>query len=209
MDTTTVHRLLTDAATDFIGRRAAPGAALADDADALTTTGRAMADRFANGATLLTLGLGDAATDAQHIAVELVHPAVVGKRPLPALALTTDIATLTGIAATESPDEIFTRQLACLARPGDIALALATTTPEPAVLHALHTAHTRGLLTIALTGATGRPLVTHPAIDHLHTVHSDDRAIVKELHVTTYHLLWELVHDHLVTTTPAPGEQPA
>ena len=83
-----------------------------------------MARRFAAGGKLIVFGSGAAATDAQHLAVEFVHPVIVGKRALPALSLAADVATLTGVASRDGVREVFARQLRLLADPGDIALGL-------------------------------------------------------------------------------------
>lgn len=200
MDTTTADRLV-EAAAELIGRREAPGMALHADAEAIAETCRAMAARFARGGNLLVFGNGDAVTDAQHLVVEFVHPVIVGKRALPALALTSDVATLTGVATTDGAGEVFARQIACFAGPDDIALGLAADAPDEGVTRGLAAAHDRGLLTVALTGAAGVALAEDARIDHLLVARAHDRAIVKEMHVTTYHLLWELVHVFL--------EQPA
>src|SRR3989440_5571443 len=82
----------------------------------------AMARRFHQGGRLLAFGNGAWATDAQHVSVEFVHPVIVGKRALPALALTNDSATLSGLMAGREADMPFVRQLQVLARPQDIAL---------------------------------------------------------------------------------------
>src|SRR6266545_4930067 len=66
-----------------------------------------MAVRFHRGGRLVAFGNGGAATDAQHVAVEFVHPVIVGKRALPAFSLTSDVATVTGIAGREGFAEIF------------------------------------------------------------------------------------------------------
>ena len=60
-----------------------------------------MAVRFHRGGKLVCFGSGGPSTDAQHIAVEFVHPVIVGKRALPAISLTGDVATLTSIAGRE------------------------------------------------------------------------------------------------------------
>ena len=115
-----------------------------------------------------------------------------------------DAATLTGLAA-QDPTEIFARPLALLARPNDIALALAGRGDDPAILAALRTAHERGLLTVALVGYHAGPLADLTQldrIDHLLQVMSDDPCVIKEVQVTTYHVLWELVHVFL----DAPSE---
>ena len=77
----------------------------------------AMAVRFHRGGKLVVFGTGGASTDAQHVAVEFVHPVIVGKRALPAIALTTDVATVTGIAERDGVDAIFAHQLRYLACP--------------------------------------------------------------------------------------------
>ncbi|MFB9840479.1 SIS domain-containing protein, partial [Actinoallomurus acaciae] len=114
--------------TEHIGavfaRREAPGRALAADAEALAEACQAMAGRFHRGGRLFTFGNGGAATDAQHIAVEFVHPVIVGKRALPALSLTGDVATLTGVGAAAGFAEVFAHQLRHFAAPDDIALGI-------------------------------------------------------------------------------------
>jgi D-sedoheptulose 7-phosphate isomerase len=155
----------------------------------------AMAERFARGGTMFAFGTGPAATDAQHVAVEFVHPVVVGKRALPALSLATDVATVTGVAGEAGFSEVFAHQLIQLGRAGDIALGLAGDDGDSAVLRGLEAAHDAGLLTVALTGGEGTgPLSRSEAVDHRVHVPSTDPLVVKEVHVTTYHVLWELVH---------------
>lgn len=134
----------------------------------------AMARAFARGGTLIPFGTGPAATDAAHVAVEFMHPVIVGKRALPALAPTNDP---TGGST-----------LVLLARPDDIALGLVHGA-DRAVTEFLDTARERGLLTIALTGAGGAPNA-----DHAFVVPSEDPQIVQEVQETVYHVLWELVH---------------
>src|SRR5690242_21207063 len=82
----------------------------------------AMARRFHQGGRLLAFGNGSWATDAQHVSVEFVHPVIVGKRALPALALTNDSATLTGLMSGGDVAMPFGHQLQALGRPQDIAL---------------------------------------------------------------------------------------
>ena len=71
---------------------------LAGQADAVAAACHAMAVRFHQGGRLVVFGTGSPSTDAQHVAVEFVHPVIVGKRALPAISLTADVATVTGIA---------------------------------------------------------------------------------------------------------------
>jgi D-sedoheptulose 7-phosphate isomerase len=177
----------------LFGRRTAPTESLADQATAVADACHAMAVRFHQGGKLVVFGTGGASADAQHVAVEFVHPVIVGKRALPAISLTADVATVTGVAARDGVAEIFAHQIRYLAEPEDIAIGISADGQDASVLAGLAAARDRGLLTIALVGGTDG-LAGHPAVDHLLTAPSADPRVVKELHVTMYHLLWELVH---------------
>lgn len=182
-----------DAAALF-GRRAAPMQDFADQASAVAAACHDMAIRFHRGGKLVVFGTGGASTDAQHVAVEFVHPVIVGKRALPAISLTSDVATVTGVAARHGMAEIFAHQIRFLAEPADIALGISADGDCPSVLSGLVAARELGLLTIGLVGGEGGAIAASPAVDHLLAARSGDPRIVKEMHVTAYHVLWELVH---------------
>ena len=177
----------------LFARREAPIEDLAGQAGAVAATCHAMAVRFHQGGKLVVFGTGTESTDALHVAVEFVHPVIVGKRALPAISLTADVATVTGLAADGGMDGIFAHQIRLLAEPADIALGIAADSTSPSVLRGLEAAKQMGLLTIALTGGQGA-IGTSPAVDHVLAVSSDDPRVIKEVHVTMYHVLWELVH---------------
>jgi D-sedoheptulose 7-phosphate isomerase len=158
-------------------RRAPSTAELTARAPDLALACRAMADRFRRGGRLLAVG---AAADAAHVVVEFVHPVIVGKRALPALAL--------GDPA----------RLPLFAEPGDIALAIAPDGGDAPLARALADARGAGLLTVALLGG-GPGRVTPSAVDHHLAVAAGDARLVREAHVTAYHVLWELVHVFLET----------
>jgi D-sedoheptulose 7-phosphate isomerase len=174
--------------------RVEPGLALVDDAERIARACHAMASRFHRGGKLVVFGNGGGATDAEHIAVEFVHPVIVGKRALPALSLAEDLATVTGVARLEGFGEVFAHQVRYLADPADIALGVSSDGECENVRRGLEQAHGMGLLTIALAGGDGGALARSPVVDHLFVVRSDDACVVKEVHVTIYHVLWELVH---------------
>ena len=174
--------------------RSEPTLGLAAQADAVAAACHAMAMRFHRGGKLVVFGTGGASTDAQHVAVEFVHPVIVGKRALPAISLTTDVATVSGIAERDGVAAIFAHQIRFLADPADIALGISAGGDGASVLAGLETARELGLLTIALTGGDGGPIASSEAVDHLLTAASADPQVVKEMHVTAYHVLWELVH---------------
>jgi D-sedoheptulose 7-phosphate isomerase len=175
-------------------RRVAAGRALGEDAERVAEACHGMARRFAAGGKLVVFGSGAAATDAQHLAVEFVHPVIVGKRAFPALSLAADVATLTGVASRDGIGEVFARQLRLLADPQDIALGLSEDGDCALVRGGLAAARERGLLTVALVGGDGGEIAHRRLADHVFVARSDDPRIVKEVHVTTYHVLWELVH---------------
>jgi D-sedoheptulose 7-phosphate isomerase len=174
--------------------RSGPTDDLAGQADAVAAACHAMAVRFHRGGKLVVFGAGGASTDAQHVAVEFVHPVIVGKRALPAISLTTDVATVTGIAERDGVAAIFAHQIRFLADPADIGLGLSADGNSASVLAGLEAARELGLLTIALAGGDGGQIAAAKAADHLLVAGSDDPRVVKELHVTMYHVLWELVH---------------
>ena len=179
---------------DAIQHRQQAALALIDQAEAMARMCHHMARRFHQGGTLIAFGNGVSSTDAQHIAVEFVHPVIVGKRALPAISLTNDTATLSHIANHQSWDEVFAYQLKYLARPQDMALGLAAEPRCPNVRRGLEVAKDMGLLTLALTGGTSGLIDKDAAVDYRLAVPSDDPLIVKEIHITLYHILWELVH---------------
>ena len=178
----------------LFARRQAPIEDLAGQAGAVATTCHAMAVRFHQGGKLVVFGTGTESTDALHVAVEFVHPVIVGKRALPAISLTADVATVTGLAADGGMDGIFAHQIRLLSEPADIALGIAADSASPSVLRGLEAARQMGLLTIALTGGGGGPIPASPAVDHVLAARSGDLRVIKEVHVTMYHVLWELVH---------------
>ena len=175
-------------------RRTEPTRALGQDAE---TVGRAcydMALRFHRGGRLLCFGNGSAAADAAHIVVEFVHPVIMGKRALPAVSLANDAATLSGITRLGGFEDSFAAQLRLHAAADDIALGISADGDCPNVVRALRTAQEAGLLTVALVGGDGGQIARIEGLDHVLVARSDDPRVVKEIHVTAYHVLWELVH---------------
>jgi D-sedoheptulose 7-phosphate isomerase len=183
-----------DTVDALFDRREGPVLELADQAGAVADACHGMARRFHRGGKLVVFGNGGPSTDAQHVAVEFVHPVIVGKRALPAVSLTADVATVTGVASRAGLEEIFAHQIRILAEPADIALGISTDGECANVRRGLETARDLGMLTIALTGGDGGALARVPGLDHVLIARSTDPRVVKEIHVTTYHVLWELVH---------------
>lgn len=153
---------------------------------------RDMARRFQNGGRLFAFGRGPYATDAMHVSVEFIHPVIVGKRALPALALTNEGATLSGLMVGEVKQS-FARMLGVLGRPEDMAMGFSLDGNCPNVVEALTEARRMGLLTLGLAGGDGG-LLRNAELDFCFVVPSHDPFVVQETHETLYHVLWELVH---------------
>ena len=185
---------LRTAAGDAFARRTTPGLLLAEDADAVANTCLDMAVRFHRGGRLVVFGNGGASADAQHITVEFVHPVIVGKRALPAFSLTSDAATLTGIAMRSGFADVFVHQIRHVAAPVDIALGLSADGECENVLRGLAAGRDLGMLTIGLVGGDGGAIARSEAVRHVLLARSDNPLVVKEIHTTIYHVLWELVH---------------
>ncbi len=177
-----------DRALAAFALRSAPGLALAGEAPRIVRACRAIAARFRGGGTLFTFGEGVAAADAAHLATEFAHPVIVGKPALAAVSLSCDAGAWSGTAAGHGVAEAFSVRLEALAGPSDIALGLCSD-GGVSVWRGLEAARSRGALTVALTGEG-----SSPDADHVLAVPSRDPRVVRELHVTVYHVLWELVH---------------
>src|SRR5258708_901888 len=113
------------------------------------------AKAFHRGRKLLVCGNGGSATDAQHVAVEFMHPIIVGRKALPAICLTNDMAMVTAIANDVGFDDVFTRQIIALGQEGDVLLGGSTSGNSKNLMHAFATARKMNLLTIGFAGGCG------------------------------------------------------
>ena len=151
-----------------------------------------LAERFREGGHLWVMGNGGSSADAQHVAVEFMHPIIEKRKPLPATALTTDTATITAIGNDTDFSLVFVRQLELMARPGDIALGISTSGASANVNRALKRAREMRLLTIGFSGRDGGRM---PELcDYCFTVKSWSIHRIQETHTVLLHLLWDLVH---------------
>jgi D-sedoheptulose 7-phosphate isomerase len=177
----------------------------ADDAR-MAACATAMAERFERGGRLLAFGNGGSSTDADALAALFVHPGP-GNRPLPAAALTDDVATLTALANDVGFDVVFSRPLAAAGRAQDIAVGLSTSGNSANVVRGLAVAHERGLLTVATAGYAGGAMAEAAArgeIEYLFVVPSASVHRIQEAQTTIYHVLWELVQRALGSVPDGP-----
>ncbi|EXJ16007.1 D-sedoheptulose-7-phosphate isomerase [Imhoffiella purpurea] len=154
------------------------------------------AEAIARGGTLFICGNGGSAGEATHLSGELIGPFLdKTRRPLPAIALGFDTSATSAVANDFSFDEVFARQIAALARPGDVLWALSTSGRSPNVVRALDTAAERGLLTVLLTGAVHAELPASAEI--LLAVPSRETPRIQEIHLMLGHLLCEVVESQV------------
>jgi D-sedoheptulose 7-phosphate isomerase len=150
---------------------------------------------LANGGQVLSFGNGGSATDAQHLAGELVGRYLKTRRALAAIALTTDTGILTAVGNDFGFDALFERQVEAIGRRGDVAVGITTSGASANVTRALIAAKDRGMTTIALTGRDGGE--TGRVADVHLNVPSASTPRVQEVHRTILHVLCELIERDL------------
>ncbi len=163
----------------------------AESAGVLAQAAGRCAEAIRQGNKLLLFGNGGSAADAQHLAAEFVNRFLVDRRPLAAIALSTDTSVITSIGNDFSFDDIFAKQLQALGRPGDVAIGISTSGNSPNVVRAMEAARERGLATVAFTGEGGGRLAGR--VDYLLAVPCRHTPAVQEAHLWAEHLLCQLV----------------
>jgi len=149
-----------------------------------------------DGGKLALCGNGGSAADAQHIASELVGRFQIdGRRPLPAIALTTDTSILTSLSNDYGYSDIFCKQVEALLVAGDVLIALTTSGNSPNCLEAVRAAREQGVTTIAMTGAGGGEIAQQ--VDLALIVPHEQTARIQETHITIGHALCELIEEAL------------
>jgi D-sedoheptulose 7-phosphate isomerase len=138
---------------------------------------------YESGGRLYAFGNGGSAADAQHLTGELLGRFKRERRPLAAMALSTDPSTVTCIANDYSFDDLFARQLEALVRPGDMAIGYTTSGRSENVVRGLRAARERGAVTVVFTGGAAAP-----EADHVLAVPSQTTARIQEMHLLLMHL---------------------
>jgi D-sedoheptulose 7-phosphate isomerase len=171
-----------------------------DNKDTILAASLAVAKAFHRGRKLLVCGNGGSATDAQHVAVEFMHPIIVGRKALPAICLTNDMAMVTAIANDVGFDDIFTRQIIALGQEGDCVLGISTSGNSENLLHAFQTARRMKMTTIGFAGNDGGRMAEMCAegpLDFCLNVPTSSIHRIQETHVALYHIMWDMVHTFL------------
>jgi len=169
------------------------------DSVALSERVAAVATRYAEtlraGGTIFFCGNGGSAADAQHIATEYVVRYSASRRPLAALALTTDSSLLTAAANDLGFERVFARQVEALCRPEDLLVLHSTSGESPNLLAAARAARDRSVRTVAFLGRGGGALAVQ--VDEAIVVPSDDTGRIQVIHLALEHLIVELVEEEL------------
>lgn len=166
----------------------------ADNASALLSAARALAAVFSRGGRMLAMGNGGSSCDAAHFAVEFLHPITTGRPALPALNLAMDTAMLSAVGNDVGMRHVFRRQVEAHARSGDGLIGFSTSGNSENLLAAYEKAKQLGLVTFGLAGADGGAMKSSGLVDHLLVVQTDSVHRVQEVHLVSYHLLWDLTH---------------
>jgi D-sedoheptulose 7-phosphate isomerase len=154
-----------------------------------------VAATLSQGGKLLICGNGGSAADSQHLAAELTGRFLKDRRPLAAIALSTDTSALTSIANDYSFDEVFSRQVMGLGRKGDCLLAISTSGNSRNVLRAAEAARSAGMQVIGLLGRDGGAL--RALCDVALIVPSPTTARIQEAHIFIGHTLCAMVEEVL------------
>ncbi len=152
----------------------------------------AVDDRLTQGGKLILFGNGGSATDANDWAIDCVSPPP-DYRPIPAISLSHEPATITAIGNDVGNDLIFLRQLIAHAQPEDVAIAISTSGGSKSVVAALEEARKRGLLTVALLGCDGGEIGRRGLADRCIVVRSDYIPRIQEVQASVYHVMRELM----------------
>jgi D-sedoheptulose 7-phosphate isomerase len=152
-------------------------------------------ERLRSGGKLMICGNGGSAADSQHIAAEFTGRFIEDRKPLAALALSTDTSALTCIGNDYSFDEVFARQVAGLGRSGDVLIGISTSGNSKNILRAVEEARALGVTTIGLLGRDGGKLAA--LCDHAVIVPNQVTARIQEAHILIGHTICGAVEQAL------------
>lgn len=178
---------MSDGVADLFRQVASNMARVADSSyvEAVSRATELLYESFAAGRKLLVFGNGGSSADAQHLTAELVGRFAFDRKPLPAIALTTNQAILTAWSNDQSFADVFARQIDALGAAGDVAWGISTSGTSANVVNGLRRARERGLRTIGMTGESGGEMAN--LCDVLLAVPLDTTARIQEIHLVTYH----------------------
>lgn len=163
--------------------------------EAVLQAGLLVTQTLRQGGKILFCGNGGSAADSQHLAAELTGRFIHDRRPLAAMALSTDTSALTCIANDYSFDEVFARQVQGLGRADDLLIGISTSGNSRNVIRAVEEAQSLGMQTIGLLGRDGGKL--RGLCGHSIVVPSNVTARIQECHILIGHTLCGLIEQEL------------
>lgn len=163
--------------------------------EAVQQAGQLAAQTLRQGGKILFCGNGGSAADSQHLAAELTGRFIQDRRPLAAMALSTDTSALTCIGNDYSFDEVFARQVAGLGRAGDLLVGISTSGNSRNVIRAVEEAQKLGMHTLGLLGRDGGQL--RSLCQQSIVVPSPVTARIQECHILIGHTLCGLIEHEL------------
>jgi len=183
---------MSDALTGHLRELAATATATADSlGPAIAKAAEMVAATVERGGTLFFCGNGGSAADAQHIATEYVVRYLRERRAVAAVALTTDTSLLTAAANDYSFEQVFSRQVEALCKPGDLLVLHTTSGKSPNLLAAVHAARKKGTATLALSAKGGGPIAE--IADHCIVVPTDRTDRAQEIQLAIQHAICDSV----------------
>ena len=169
--------------------------------ESIAAAGRVMSDALLADGKILSCGNGGSAADAQHFSSELLNRFEMERPGLPAMALTTDASTITSISNDYSYEEIFSKQVRALGKPGDVLLGISTSGNSENVIRAIDAAHERGMKVVAFSGRDGgRMAEMFSEGDVEIRVPATRTARIQEVHLLVIHCLCDLIDTTLLGT---------
>ncbi|MBU3907288.1 MAG: D-sedoheptulose 7-phosphate isomerase [Nanoarchaeota archaeon] len=181
-------------------------AVITNQLDKIEKATKIIMNAYKNKKKILVFGNGGSASDAQHLAGELVGRFKMERKGFPAIALTTDSSIITSIANDFGYDKVFERQIETLANEGDVVIGISTSGNSSNVLNAMKKARELKTITIGFTGKNGYQL--EELTDVCILVPSDNTPRIQEAHVSIIHILCELLEKEMESEiTPAPTDR--
>jgi len=148
------------------------------------------------GNKIILFGNGGSASDAQHIAAELIVKYKKKRKSIPAISLSTDTSTLTAIGNDFSFNDIFSRQLESIGKPGDIAIGITTSGKSKNVINALKLAKKKKITSVILTKKKyPNKKQIEKVSDLILGVPADETARIQELHILVGHLMCAVIDE--------------
>jgi D-sedoheptulose 7-phosphate isomerase len=157
-------------------------------------------DTIRAGRKIIFFGNGGSAADAQHLVCELAGRFYLERAPVAALSLTVNTSSLTAIGNDYGYEEVFSRQLEGMARPGDVAVGISTSGNSANVLRAMEKARALKVITIGFTGRGGGKL--RALCDYCLAVDSEETPRIQEGHILAGHIICELTERELFEEKP-------